>query len=63
VAGGKKQKLLNVKADQRIKVNIATMPVTIRPAQPKIDFKALFKEVTDSLGLQYKHNSSRFYRL
>jgi len=58
--GGKKQKLLDVKADQRIKVNIADAWSDYQISQPKIDFKALFKEVTDSLGLHYKHNKADF---
>jgi hypothetical protein len=58
--GGKKQKLLNVKADQRLKVNITDARTNYELSQPKIDLKALFKEVTDSLGLRYKNRKADF---
>lgn len=50
---GKKQKLLNVKADQRIKVNIADAKTAYSFDLPKYDFRALFKQVGDSLGLRF----------
>ena len=51
--GNKKQKLLNVKADQKLKVNIADAKDIYSYAQPEIDSKALFKEVTDSVGVHF----------
>lgn len=58
--GGKIQKLLNVKADQKMKVNI-TYAKDSRPLiRSGIDFKALFKEVTDSLGIHFKANDPDF---
>jgi hypothetical protein len=57
---GKKQKLLNVKTDQKIKVNIADASDYYSLKQPEIDFKALFKEVTDSLGIHFKDNNVDF---
>jgi hypothetical protein len=51
--GGKKQKLLHVKADQRIKVNMADAKINYSFDQPKNDFKAVFKDVADSLGLHF----------
>jgi hypothetical protein len=50
---GKQQKLFNVKANQKIKVNIADARNTRPLNQPVFDFKAFFKEVTDSLGLRF----------
>ncbi|HEY4327381.1 MAG TPA: VCBS repeat-containing protein [Mucilaginibacter sp.] len=58
--GGKKQELLNVKTDQKLKVNIADAKSTYLLTQPEIDFKAYFKEVTDSLGLRYANNKFDF---
>jgi hypothetical protein len=58
--GGKKQKLVNVKADQKIKVNIADAKDNYNYAHPEIDAKALFKEVTDSLGIRFKDNTKDF---
>ncbi|HEY4323075.1 MAG TPA: VCBS repeat-containing protein [Mucilaginibacter sp.] len=58
--GGKKQTLLNVKTDQKIKVNIADAKGNYSLTQPKIDFKAIFKEVTDSLGFRYAHQQPDF---
>ncbi len=58
--GGKKQKLVNVKADQRIKVNIADAQSRYSSDQPKVDLKALFKEVTDSLGFHYLNRKPDF---
>lgn len=58
--GGKKQTILHVRADQRIKVNIADAPNQDITNLPKTDYQALFKEVTDSLGLRYKHNKLDF---
>jgi len=58
--GGKKQKLLNVKADQKIKVNIADATGTYSLSQPEIDFKAYFKEVGDSLGVRFVNKDVDF---
>ncbi|HEY4322493.1 MAG TPA: VCBS repeat-containing protein [Mucilaginibacter sp.] len=58
--GGKKQKLLNVKADQKMKVSITNAKDSYSSIQPGIDFKALFKEVTDSLGIHFKDNNADF---
>ena len=58
--GGKKQKLVNVKADQKIRVNIADAKDNYTYAHPEIDAKALFKEVTDSLGIRFKDNTKDF---
>ncbi|HEY9000698.1 MAG TPA: VCBS repeat-containing protein [Mucilaginibacter sp.] len=57
---GKKQKLANVKADQKIKVNIADARDNYSYSHPEIDAKALFKEVTDSLGIRFKDNTKDF---
>ncbi|TWJ01645.1 VCBS repeat protein [Mucilaginibacter frigoritolerans] len=58
--GGKKQKLLNIKADQKIKVSIDDANINYTLSQPEIDFKAYFKEVTDSLGLHYLNKKIDF---
>ena len=58
--GGKKQKLVNVKADQKIKVNIADANINYTDFHPEIDAQALFKEVTDSLGIRFKDNTKDF---
>lgn len=51
--GGKKQKLVDVKADQKLKVNMADANSNYTLTQPEIAFKAYFKEVTDSLGIHF----------
>lgn len=53
---GKKQVLQNVKADQILKVNIADAKIPYSFNQPKIDNQSLFREVTRSVGVTYKHN-------
>jgi hypothetical protein len=58
--GNKKQRLLNVKADQKLKVNIADAKETYLYEQPKIATKALFKEITDSVGVKFTDNSTDF---
>ena len=58
--GGKKQKLVNVKADQKIEVNIADANINYTDFHPEIDAQALFKEVTDSLGIRFKDNTKDF---
>lgn len=57
---GKKQKLVNIKANQRIKVNIIDAKDSYNYTHPEIDEKALFKEVTDSLGIRFKDNTKDF---
>lgn len=58
--GGKMQKLVNVKADQKIRVNIVNAKDNYTYTHPEIDAKALFKEVTDSLGIHFKDNTKDF---
>ncbi|RFZ85731.1 RNA-binding protein [Mucilaginibacter terrenus] len=50
---GKKQKLVNVKADQRLKVDIANASTNYVPTPNLQIAKALFKDVTDSVGVHY----------
>lgn len=58
--GGKKQVLFNVKANQKIVVNIANAKSTYTNKQAEFAFKAYFKEVTDSLGLRYANKDADF---
>ncbi|MGN6394146.1 MAG: VCBS repeat-containing protein [Mucilaginibacter sp.] len=58
--GGKKQTLLNVKADQKLKVNIADAKDSYSVKLPEIDFNAWFKEVTDSVGIHYQNKKADF---
>ncbi|MGI4729998.1 MAG: CRTAC1 family protein [Janthinobacterium lividum] len=51
---GKVQKLLQVKADQKIRVDIADAKINPKTAPPDAVFKGYFKEVTDSLGIHCK---------
>ncbi len=57
---GKKQTLQKVKADQLLKVNIAQAHDAYTFDQPKINTQSLFKEVTQSLGIKYKHQEEDF---
>ncbi|WP_419803269.1 VCBS repeat-containing protein [Mucilaginibacter sp.] len=57
---GKKQVLKEVKADQVLKVNISNAHQNYSWQQPAIAKNALFKEVTDSVGIKYKHLESDF---
>ncbi|MFA6084078.1 VCBS repeat-containing protein [Mucilaginibacter sp.] len=57
---GKKQKLLNVKADQKLKINIADAKDNYLLTQPQVNYKALFKEVTDSLNIHYISKDASF---
>jgi hypothetical protein len=57
---GKKQLLSNVKADQQVKVDINNAKVAYSLNQPQIAANALFKEVTDSIGIHYTNRSSNF---
>ena len=52
---GKKQTLRQVKADQVLKVNIANANDNYSFDQLKVNTKSLFKEVTRSAGVTYKH--------
>ena len=57
---GKKQTLQKVKADQLLKVNISQAQQAYSFAHPVISQKSLFKEVTASLGVKYKHWENDF---
>jgi hypothetical protein len=57
---GKQQKLLNVKADQKIKADIANAADKYSINKPLIATRALFKEVTDSVGVHYANIGSNF---
>ncbi|TWI95903.1 VCBS repeat protein [Mucilaginibacter frigoritolerans] len=52
---GKKQQLKNVKADQFLNVSITNAKEPYTFAQPLINNKSLFHEVTKSAGITYKH--------
>jgi hypothetical protein len=58
--GNKKQVLLNVKADQVLKVNIqnANQPYNLQP--PVKASSALFTDITRSAGITYKHQEEDF---
>lgn len=56
----KKQVLKEVKADQQLKVNISNAHENYTWHQPVIATKALFKEVTASVGIHYKHQENDF---
>jgi len=58
--GGKKQTLLNVKADQKLKVNITDAKSGYSIKSPTTAFNAWFKEVTDSLGIRYQNKKADF---
>ncbi|OOQ57053.1 VCBS repeat-containing protein [Mucilaginibacter pedocola] len=57
---GKQQKLLNVKAGQTLKLNIADAADGKVQTVPLYAAKALFTEVTDSLGINFKHKDIAF---
>jgi len=52
---GKKQTLQHVKADQTLKVDIANANDNYTFDLPKINTQSLFKEVTKSVGVNYRH--------
>jgi hypothetical protein len=52
---GKKQTLKNIKANQLLKVNINDAKENYTFEQPKINTQSLFKEVTRSVGVNYKN--------
>ncbi len=56
----KKQTLKAVKADQVLKVNIANAHDVYSFNQPQINKQSLFKEVTRSVGVSYKHHEDDF---
>src|SRR6185369_12135918 len=47
--------LNNVKADQALKLKIADAKVQSEESKPLLSANSLFKEVTKSLGINYKH--------
>ncbi len=55
---GKKQTLKNQKVDRELKVNIANAHDNYTFNQPAVDNKALFREVTSSVGITYKHQEN-----
>jgi hypothetical protein len=57
---GKQQTLKNVKADQMLKVNVADAKESYTFTLPAIDKQSLFKEVTRSAGVSYKHQEVAF---
>lgn len=57
---GKEQKLTNVKADQKVKVDIANAGSSYTISQPLIATDALFTEVTDSVGIHYTNIEPNF---
>jgi hypothetical protein len=57
---GKKQILQNVKSNQVITVNIADANIPYSVEQPAIATDALFKEVTNSAGINYRHSDYNF---
>ncbi len=57
---GKKQVLKEVKADQLLKVNLSNAHENYSWRKPAIANKALFKEITDSVGIHYKHQENDF---
>lgn len=52
---GRKQTITNVKADQVLHVNIRDAKEPYSFDMPKVNTKSLFKEVTRSVGVSYKH--------
>jgi len=53
---GKKQVLQHVRADQMLKVDIRNAKIPYSFNESKIDNQSLFREVTRSVGVTYKHN-------
>jgi ASPIC and UnbV/FG-GAP-like repeat len=58
--GGKMQLLKNVKADQLVKVSIADATIANPLTQDIFATNALFKEMTDSLGVHFIHPQTDF---
>ena len=57
---GTKQTLQNVKADQVLKVNIADAKEPYTFNHPGVNKQSLFREVTKSAGVTYKHDEEDF---
>jgi ASPIC and UnbV/FG-GAP-like repeat len=57
---GKKQQLNHVKANQVLNVSIANAKEPYSFAQPAINTKSLFREVTKSVDITYKHKEDDF---
>jgi len=57
---GKKQRLTNVKADQVLQVKMADAKDAYTFDAPKINTMSLFKEITRSVGVTYKHKEDDF---
>jgi len=56
----KKQTLRNVRSDQVLTVKIADATGSVDPGQPVLASNALFREITDSADLNYKHKDVEF---
>lgn len=54
----KKQTLKNIKADQLLKVDIVNAKESYTFSSPRINTQSLFKEVTQSVGVNYIHQES-----
>ncbi len=57
---GKRQSIQSVKANEVLKVNIINAHDTFSFQQPILDEQSLFKEVTTSVGINYKHKESDY---
>jgi hypothetical protein len=57
---GKKQLLKNVKADQLLKVNASDAKTDFSYHQPVFAGNSLFREITNSVGIHYKHTDKDF---
>ena len=57
---GKAQTIKNVKADQRMVVNITDAHQILVPTHVAIDSTALFENITEKSGIQYKHREFDF---
>jgi ASPIC and UnbV/FG-GAP-like repeat len=58
--GGKRQLLLNVAADQLLKVDIRNAVAAPPAAIPVLADRSLFRDITDSAGIRYRHEESDF---
>jgi len=59
-SNGKKQSLLRVKADQTITAKLSEALEPFSSSQPLVATNSLFREITDSAGLQYTHKDVEF---
>ncbi|MET3503424.1 hypothetical protein ABIC45_005061 [Mucilaginibacter rubeus] len=57
---GKKQVLTHVKTNQTLQVKIGDAKLNYTNKQPSVDNTALFKDVTQSAGITYKHNDQDY---